>query len=264
MGRVRGERDFQAYVAARGAAVVRCLVLLDHDVDSGLDLASAEGTATRVFASLRPTWHELQESADPDVTLWSTVLHTETRRRRRAELPPLDEARTARVLRTEAGLEELQVCDVLGCSDSRLRALLSVTPAERSDEDVALTSVPVAYSRVRAVARRRTRRQWLVTGAVAATVAATVAVGVAVSRPEPVPRPGDALRPVPAQAEANAAGVVWWADGKLHLRGSVVRVPDVRRLVAAGSGAAYVDGEGRLVAVTAAGERTLLGRPAEA
>jgi hypothetical protein len=57
--------------------------------------------------------------------------------------------------------------------------------------------------------------------------------------------------------------VVWWADGELHLSGAVVRVGAVRRLVAAGSGAAYVDGDGRLVGVTPDGARTLMGRPAE-
>ena len=101
------------------------------------------------------------------------------------------------------------------------------------------------------------------TGGVAATAALAVAVGVTLSRPEPVQRPGDVLTPAPATAEANPAGLVWWADGKLHLTGSVVRVAEVRRLVAAGTGAAYVDRQGRLVAVNADGGRTLMGRPAE-
>ena len=90
-----------------------------------------------------------------------------------------------------------------------------------------------------------------------------VGAGVALSRPEPVERPGDALPAAPAAEEVNPAGVVWWADGELHLAESVVRVADVRRLVAAGDGAAYVDGDGRLIGVTGAGDRTLLGRPAE-
>ena len=138
---MRGELDFEGYVAARGATVVRCLVLL------GLEPAAAEDTATEVFASLRPDWHELQQSADPDVTLWLTVLAVETRRRRRAQHAPLDEARVARVLRGAAALEELQVCDVLGTSVPRLRTLLAGQPAERaSDEDGALAAFPLPYA----------------------------------------------------------------------------------------------------------------------
>ena len=255
---MRGEPDFEGYVAARGAAVVRCLVLLD------VEPSDAEGTATAIFASLRPDWHELQQSADPDVALWLTVLAVESRRRRRAQLAPLDEARVARVLRGAAALEELQVCDVLGTSVPRLRTLLAGQPDERaSDDDGALATPALPYARVRAVARQRRRRQWLVTGGIAATTALVVAVGVTLSRPEPVQRPGDVLPPAPATAELNPAGLVWWADGDLHLTGSVVRVAGVRRLVAAGSGAAYVDVEGRLVAVQADGGRTLMGRPAE-
>src|SRR4249919_725316 len=132
-GRVRGEPDFEGYVSARSATVVRCLELLD------LEPSDAEDAATEAFASLRPEWHELQQSADPDVTLWLTVLAVETRRRRRARLTPLDEARVARVLRGAAALEELQVCDVLGTSVPRLRTLLAGQPAEQaSDDDVAL------------------------------------------------------------------------------------------------------------------------------
>ena len=41
---MRGERDFEAYVAARGAAVVRGLLLL------GLDLPEAEDTAAAALA----------------------------------------------------------------------------------------------------------------------------------------------------------------------------------------------------------------------
>jgi hypothetical protein len=61
--------------------------------------------------------------------------------------------------------------------------------------------------------------------------------------------------------QENPAGVVWWSDGTLHLADAAVEVGDVQRLVAAGTGAAYVDADGRLVGVTPDGKRTLLGRP---
>ena len=85
-------------------------------------------------------------------------------------------------------------------------------------------------------------------------------VGLAyqVSRPEPILRPGDELPAVATAQQDNPSEVVWWADGTLHLADATVEVGDVQRLVAAGRGAAYVDGEGRLVAVTPDGHRTLL------
>jgi hypothetical protein len=256
---VRGERDYEVYVAARGATVVRALLVL------GLDLAAAEDTAAEVFAVLRPGWHEIVETADPDVALWATVLGVETRRRRRLHGGAPSEHDAAQVLRHIARLEEIQACEVLGIAVPRLRALLQNAPRQAlgSDEDDAPAVLPVSYARVRAVAARRRRRQWLLAAGVAVVAGLTAGVVVLLSRPEAVPRPGDALPPARVAEEVNPAGVVWWADGELHLPESMARVEDVRRLVAAGTGAAYVDGDSRLVAITPDGSRTLLGRLAE-
>jgi hypothetical protein len=256
---VRGEQDHEAYVAARGATVVRGLLLL------GLELTDAERAAAEAFAVLRDDWHEIEETADPDVVLWATVLSVETRRRRRAGIGPLTDEAVARLLRQTVRLEEIQVCEVLGIPVSRLRGLLAVArrgaPPEPEVEDVPdVVSLP--YARVREVAARRRRHRWLLTSALVATVALVVGVVAVLTRPEHPQRPGDALPAAPVVVEANPVDVVWWADGELHLAGSVVRVGNVSRLVAAGSGAAYVDGLGRLIGVTADGERTLMGRPA--
>ena len=67
---MRGEQDFAAYVAARGATVVRCLTLL------GLAPATAERVAAETFAAIRSDWGELAEYADPDVALYSAMLGT--------------------------------------------------------------------------------------------------------------------------------------------------------------------------------------------
>ena len=56
---MRGERDFEAYATARGAAVVRGLMLL------GLDLPEAEATATAALAALRSDWREVGRAAEP-------------------------------------------------------------------------------------------------------------------------------------------------------------------------------------------------------
>jgi hypothetical protein len=213
---------------------------------------------------MRREWHELAQSADPDVSLWSTVLRTESRRRRRAHDVPLDEARLARVLRESASLEELQVCEVLGITTSRLRAhLADASPDRDPDEEERTRPFPLPYGRVRAAAGRQQRRRWWVTIGVAMATAVAMLVAAWVSRPGVVEAPGDALDAAPARPAANPVGVVWWADDELHLTTSVVLVGDVRRLVATGTGAAYVDSEGRLVGVTADGGRTLLGRVAE-
>ena len=251
---MRGERDFEAYATARGAAVVRGLLLL------GLDLPEAEDTAAAALGALRSDWRDVGQAADPDVMLWATVLVVDARRRRRRRQPAAADSVVAQVLRGPAGLEELQACEVLGVSVPRLRALLAtVTPQTDEEDDASVLAVP--YARVRAVSVQGRRRTWLLTSGVVAVTILVVGLAYQVSRPEPVLRPGDVLPAVATAQQDNPSEVVWWADGTLHLADATVEVGDVQRLVAAGRGAAYVDGDGRLVAVTPDGHRTLLGRP---
>ena len=252
---MRGEHDFEAYAAARGAAVVRGLLRL------GLDLAEAEETAAIALASLRSDWQDVAGAADPDVALWSTVLAVDARRRRRRREPAPAADVLAHVLRRTAGLEELPACEVLGVPVSRLRALLATGPPETDELDTA-TVVALPYARVRAVVSRGQRRAWLLTSGIVTVALLAAGLGHVLTRPEPVPGPGDALPPVAATERSNPVDVVWWADGTLHLAEATVEVGDVQRLVAAGSGAAYVDEDGRLIAVLPNGHRTLLGRPA--
>jgi hypothetical protein len=196
--------------------------------------------------------------------MWSTVLRTVSRRRRRAHLEPLEEGRVARVLRESAALEELQVCEVLGITTSRLRAYLAAAPPDPdASEDGQARPFPLPYAQVRAAAGRDRRRRWLVTTGVVVVTAMAALIASWLTRPQALEKPGDSLEAAPARVEDNPVGVVWWADDELHLTTSVVRVADVRRLVAAGTGAAYVDSADRLIGVTADGERTLLGQVAE-
>ena len=193
------------------------------------------------------------------------MLAAEDRRRRRASEPPLEPALVATALRRVAGLDELSACEVLGASVSQLRGWLAASgagPAARADEVADLLVAGPTEDRVRSVVAGRRHRTWWAGAAVLAVAAAVLAGAVLVSRPETPPRPGDALPPVRAVAADNPADVVWWADGTIHLAGAAVEVGEVRQLVAAGTGAAYVDGRGRLVAVWPDGRRTLLGRPA--
>lgn len=123
--------------------------------------------------------------------------------------------------------------------------------------------LPFSYGRVRSVLARRRRRKWRIGGALTAGATATLVVATLVTgAAQPPPKPDDeSLGRAVATAADNRGGVVWWADGTLHLATADVEVGDVRRVVAAGDAAAYEDDEGRLVAVYPDGHRTLLGRP---
>ncbi len=254
---MRGEQDFAAYVAARGATVVRCLSLL------GLPPATAERVAAETFAAIRSDWAELAEYADPDVALYSAMLATLSAHGRRHPLPSNGPERVAAVLRHAAGLDEVRVCEVLNISVPVLRSLLADpgledAVARETDE---LSAGSLSYGLVRATAARERRRRWTWSLATALGLAAVVAVAVQVAKPEQPLRPGDALGSVRAVDEERKADVAWWADGWLHLEHAALEVGAVQRLVAVGTGAAYVDEDGRLVHVDDQGRQTLLGQP---
>jgi hypothetical protein len=139
------------------------------------------------------------------------------------------------------------------------------TTAALREEAATLPPLLLSYDRVRAVVTRRRRRQWLTAGGlVAAATAAALVWSLLDGAGGSTPPPDDGLGPARvsvADDDDDDAGVVWWADGTLHLATVDVRVGEVRRVVAAGDAAAYVDGRGRLVAVYPDGHRTLLGRP---
>jgi hypothetical protein len=122
---------------------------------------------------------------------------------------------------------------------------------------------PFPYDRVRAVVARRRRRHWRIAGALTGAAVVSLVVATLVTDwTRPPPRQPDAgLGPAFVTVAANQTGVVWWADGSLHLADVTLAVGDARRVVAAGDGAAYVDGQGRLVAAYPDGHRTILGRP---
>ena len=143
---------------------------------------------------------------------------------------------------------------VLGTDPEATTALL--------EEAATLTPLPLPYDRVRAVVARRRRRQWMTAGGLVAAATAVALVWSLVDGAGGSTPPRDeGLGPARVNAVDNDEGVVWWANGTLHLRSADVAVGDVRRVVAAGDAAAYVDERGRLVAAYPDGHRTLLGRP---
>jgi hypothetical protein len=254
---VRGEQDFAAYVAARGATVVRCLSLL------GLPPATAERVAAETFAGIRSEWADLARYADPEVPLYSAMLARLSARERTHHVQPNGPERIAAVLRHAGGLEEVQVCEVLNVSVPVLRSLLSEPGLEDAlaREVYELPAGYLPYGRVQAVAARQRRRLWTWSAATALGLAAVVTIAVHVTSPEPLLRPGDALPAARVVDKERTADVAWWADGWLYLEHAALEVGDVQRLVAVDTGAAYVDEDGRLVYVDAHGRTTLLGRP---
>lgn len=82
------------------------------------------------------------------------------------------------------------------------------------------------------------------------------------TRPEPEDEPGrqDGLPSAAAAREENpVSGVVWFADGRLHLEHTVLAVDDLRDMTRLGTGVVYGDAEGRVVYAADDGSRTLLG-----
>ena len=92
----------------------------------------------------------------------------------------------------------------------------------------------------------------------AVPVAALVA-GVAWWTSQPAPA-DTALAAVHVDVRQNSAAVAWYADGMLQLEHVVLDLPGVRQFEPIWAGAAYGDEQGRVVYVSNAGTRTLLGR----
>src|SRR6478752_7291531 len=101
---MRDDADFRAYVAARWTPLVRTLVLI------GCPRADAEGVAVAGLARCYTSWDRIREEDDLDAHVYGEVLDVWHRSHR------ADEDREVLVLRSVAGLSELQVADVLDIS----------------------------------------------------------------------------------------------------------------------------------------------------
>jgi hypothetical protein len=63
-----------------------------------------------------------------------------------------------------------------------------------------------------------------------------------------------------AQAENPAPGVIWYADGQLHLAHTVLAIEGLHDMTRIGTGVVYGDDKGRVVYAADDGSRTLLGQ----
>ena len=76
----------------------------------------------------------------------------------------------------------------------------------------------------------------------------------------PTPPDDGALENAAISREENPApGVVWYADGQLHLDHTVLAVEGLRDMTRVGNGVVYGDDEGRVVYAADDGSREVLG-----
>jgi hypothetical protein len=281
------DADFAAYLAARWPSLVRTLVLI------GLSRAEAQDTAVTGLARCRATWHRMREVDDLDVDAYRAVLGARPRVPDEREVVPLAdpteaerlreeleeqlgrltvEQREAVVLRLVAGLDDVQVADVLDVAVDTAAGrvadgLARVEPPGLRSEDAFRTAAgsievpPPPYDAVAERVRRQRRRRWRIAAAsVAAALVVVVVVGAVTwwtgrSEPEPAPPPGEGR----VVARANPVDITWY-DGRLHLRRVEVELPGLTALAGVGESAAFVDADGAVGIASPDGSVRRVGR----
>lgn len=262
VGRSRGARaeaaaDAREYAAARRPDLVRLAVLLGSPPDHAALLAD------RTLGRVRADWAELV-AGDPDAQVVELLLE-----QRALDRTPWWE----RVRPDEVLPPELAALDLLGPADRAtfVWGALGRTPADPLDHDTVgpglgpavarvAAGVPVLSGVPRTPLRSRSSRR-LVVGAAVVALAAGLLLPALVPGERPAPEPP--LGDVSVGGRPNPAPVAWYAAGRVHLEGGTASVPDVVALVEMGAGVVYLDLEGRVVALAADGDRTLLGRAEE-
>lgn len=252
--RAQAAAEAEEYAAARRPDLVRLAVLLGSPPDHAAVLAD------RTLAGVRAGWSELI-AGDPDDQLvdllleqraldrtawWDRVRPDEVLPPELAPLDRLDPRTRAAVVWGALGRDPASVGDHVPV-DPGLPGLVARVAA----------GVPVPPEVVRIPLRSRSSRR-LVLGAAAAAVAVGLLVPVLGPDERPVAEPP--LGPVAVGGRPNPAPVAWYAAGRIHLDDGSAAVPDVVALVEMGAGAVYLDVDGRVVALSGTGERTLLGQ----
>lgn len=248
-GRAEVDADLEEYAAARRPDLVRVGVLL------GSAPEHAATVADRTLVRVAREWRDLRGAAAPDDRLLSLLLEeraADTSRRWDSETDPVPALPPA----LSADLDRLPL--------PRRAALVWAALGHGPDVDPALQPA-VAAAALQVVVPPPTgatpapRRR---AAPVAAAVLTVLGVGLAVSLwPDGATPPAeDPLDRVEVVQRDNPAPLGWYADGRLHLAGFVAPVEDVRAFVEVAGGAVYLDDRGRVVRLSADGERTLLGR----
>ena len=175
-------------------------------------------------------------------------------------------ARCRRDWRRASGGEDVDalVGDELRRAAARRPATPPETRARAAEELVVLAppTVPDLAQRERErsrASRRRAARVALPLLVVAAVAAGYVATRDGSAKP-PAPGPHETIERAAATLQENPApGVVWYADGQLHLAHSVVAVEGLTNMTQLGTGVVYGDDQGRVVHLQSNGVREVLG-----
>lgn len=274
--------DFAAYVAARWPSLVRSLVLI------GLPLAQAEDVALTGLARCRTAWRGLQEVDDVDAQVYGTVFDgrpgplpprvvvavddpSEAERLRQQIEEQLElltpEQREAVVLRLVAGLDVVQVADVLDVPADTVRGrvadgLARIEPAALRTESAFRTAAgsvevsPLPYDGVVERARQQRRRRVRIIGASVAAALVVLAGATWLAA-----RPGEPAAPAPIEVvpAPNPVDITWY-DGRLHLRRVTVDLPGLTAVAGVGESAAFIDTDGTVGVVSPAGDVEEVGR----
>jgi hypothetical protein len=153
------------------------------------------------------------------------------------------------------------VHEALETATARRRRTDEATRAQQADELLVLA--PPTLEELVQQQRRHDRAVVRRAGLVAVPVL-LVAAGVGVylgTQDHDEPTPGrDELQQVDVEREENPApGVVWYADGRLHLDHAALEVDGITDMTRVGTGVVYGDDEGRVVYTADDGSRELLG-----
>jgi hypothetical protein len=218
---MRADADFMVYVAARWPALVREAVLLGCPPEQAADVTAD------ALARCRRGWGRASREEDVDQLV-------------RREL----EAAAARRSRT------------------RTRTRTRESGREQAAEGL-LVLAPPALEELRAREREANRRTLKQAGFVLVPlllVAAGLTWWTVRGEDEHGNKGPERLaRAALARQENPAPGVVWYADGQLHLDHVVLAVEGLRDMTRLGTGVVYGDGEGRVVYLADDGTRRILG-----
>ena len=221
---MRADADLMVYVAARWPSLVRDAVLLGARPDD------AGEVATDALTRCRSAWGRVSREANVDALVREELARAASRRARTPEAGREDAARQLPVLAPPT-LDDLS---------RRSRELRRATLRR-----AALVAVPL-----------------LLVGAGAGAYVATTG-----GDDKPAPKPGPTPVPIPetienaavSRQENPAAGVIWYADGGLHLDHVVLAVQGLRDMTRLGDAVVYGDDEGRVVFADDDGSRRVLG-----
>ena len=265
--------DFTAYVSARWAHLVRCLIGI------GVPPGHAHDVTADTLSRVHDDWDARDEWADIDVHVMRELFERWDRRKDAWWTGPIPESEAVDL--AEAGWPEVEAeLDLIEVADRRalvLDRVVGLSPDQITDltgahlrsldygsvpdllsvlEQVPVDPPPVGALIAASASRRRRRRTISIASALALVLVAAGMAALVVSRDEPTPEEGpERFATAESIAYPNPSPMAWYADGTFYLPQTQVEVRDVREFAQWGDGAVYLDVRGNLITVSRDGER---------